>query len=219
MIYYYFDDLGEDQVSDYKNPYRQKKMEWAQLSTEMLPDYTPDPFHFSLARNLPLTDILSFFRSSGFFFNEKVKKIVETLVLTPHCIFPAQMKYRGKFYEYYFLHIKFSEIDFLDFPNTILGVRGETDVSQIPSKQTFLDIELPRVNNLEEFQTMVSETRGRYPKGVGLKDECYRFDQPYDILNINAKFFISDKFLSLLKEHQITGYQVKPNTFFRHNFV
>lgn len=216
--YHCFLDCDAEQVTDYKNKEIQKIVEWGELSEEMMPDYIPDPFYWTTSKVFPLTDILSFFRSSGFFFNEKVKNIIleNQLILPPYRIFPAQMKHKGKFYTYYYLHIKFDVKDFIDFPNTKLGVRAN-HVTSLENK--FLDIELPKVNSLSEYRLLVSEKEKIYPFGIGIQNLSLCLDKPYDFLKVRTNFFVSSKLLYLLQAHEITGYQVKPNILFNYNII
>lgn len=215
MLYYKFAPAADTPATGPEYPQIQKMAPGYDYDTsnsvyalsrenQNIPEYTPNLDYFVLARNAKPSDLLSAaVIYGGFLVSEKFRMLLEQFQLPTHKFYPAKVKWRKEFLNYFWMHTICDLTDYVDYPSSkffvyqnYITVLGFVDVK---SKDEYLKKveELKKANPGKILTIWASQ--------ISLPASIIKNYDLFEIGAFNADSYISESIREAILDQKITG--------------
>lgn len=181
------------------------------LTNDVFPDFEPELI-FELEEKAILTDIVSpsNISAKGFLINQKVKNILSHFNLMEHRYYPATLIVRGEKFNYYWLHFKENDEEYLSGINY-------NESSFVITNLALAKIDDIQIDSRDDFWIKKKKLPMKHIRAEKIKliDEIKRkhldlFYIPY----LHSHFFCSHRLIDVLKAYNIRGIEIKVQSIF-----
>jgi hypothetical protein len=175
------------------------------LSNDDFPDFEPELI-FELEEKAKLTDVISpsNISAKGFLVNGKVKNLLSGFVLMEYKYFPATVIFRKEKLEYYWLHFKENEHDFLANVNF-------KSSSFFIANLAFMRVDSISIQSYEDFIDKKANLSMKHILADKIALNNTLMAQNYDLFYIsyiNNNFFASESLKKAIADKNITGFSI-----------
>lgn len=174
-----------------------------------LPEFVPNLDYFVLDNKSTLTDLLSVsVAHQGLLISSKLKNIFEKFSLPTHKYFPAKVKYKKLFYNYYWIHIICDLTDLVDYKNSKFFIYynycHNLGYININSKEDFLQ----KKDKIKKDN--IGKTITIWAEKIHFTDKFKHQIDLFEITQFDANYYISERLKTAIIHNSISGTQIIP---------